>query len=148
MNIVITDHAAARFAERVWPSWHNGPIKSREKIEGHLKTLFAEAKSIGKPYPIDLAPWAHLIKLGPGKFFRWHNERRCGMICKMDGDNRVILTCFSAILPGLNARETVDMLQHKTFYTILTAIDDVSPTMLFEDRVLLAKRLAEKLEGK
>lgn len=146
MNIVVTDHAAERFAQRVWPSMHQSEIKSRDKIEAHIRSIYANGKSLGKPYPIDLQPWAHLIKLGNDKFFRWEDGLRVGMVCRVDGDNRVVLTCFSASFPGLSAAETVEMLKHPKFYDILMAVSEVSPMMAMEDRVALAKRLAKKLE--
>lgn len=147
MSLLVSDHARERFAERVWPTIQPGTVISKtSSIDNHIRDIYANGKSIPAPFPIELHHWTKWIKLGDGKFLRWNAERRIGMVCKKAGNETAVLTCFSAVLPGLTAAETISAMNEPMFLRTLIAVAETCPAMSEEQHVAIAVKLSKSLE--
>lgn len=147
MAIIVSEHARERFAERVWPHIHPGTkISNPESIDKHVRSAYASGSSIAQPFPIELQPWTKWVKLGDGKYLRWDEDRRIGMVCRRDGSDIAIITCFSAVLPGMTAKETQEAMSKRAFLRTLMAVTEICPAMSEEQHVAIASKLADAVE--
>lgn len=148
MSFLVSEHARERFAERVWPTIHPGTtISQASSIDRNIRAIYADSKSIAAPFPIELHHWTKWVKLGDGKFLRWDDQKRIGLVCKRTGESTVVLSCFAAVLPGMTAAETTTAMGKRMFLTTLLAVAETCPAMSEEQHVAIAAKLVDTLEN-